>query len=124
MPQSRYSSSQINTYAQRSPPWNEEIKRMKWERWEYSVLNGGVLVSPFISPEEKKVRKMTEDNGGKLILIINEAMGDRFKPGDHYYELCEQGRLLIISPQETIPPGRACFLRMNALADMLAYPRR
>lgn len=45
-------------------------------RWRYTAVNGGVLISPFISKAEKDVRTDAEALGGRTILIINELMGE------------------------------------------------
>ncbi len=89
------------------------------ERWLHTAANGGVLVSPFISPDEKNIRTEAEVLNGKIILITNETMGERFKPAAHDFTLCEQGYLLIISVE--LPGGisRQTCLAMNALAKHL-----
>lgn len=98
------------------------IKAKNSDRWLYTASNGGVLVSPFISPAEKKIREMAEELGAKLILITHEAFPERYKPTAHDFELCEQGRLLIISlglPART-ELSRAHCLAMNSLAEAIA----
>lgn len=92
-------------------------------RWLHTVANGGVMVSPFISPAEKAIRRKAEELEGKIILIQNEGFGERGKPGAHDFEQCEQGRLLILTPLEADFPrelSRACCLRMNEAARRLA----
>lgn len=85
--------------------------------WLYTAANGGVLVSPFISPDEKAVRYEAEELGGKFILITNESMGERYKPAAHDFALCEQGRLLIISiPGHESALTRAACVAMNTIA--------
>ncbi len=91
-------------------------------RWLHTGLNGGVLVSPFISPDEKSVREEAESSGSKTILIVHEAFGERFKPSGHDFELCTDGRLLIISlgyPSGTVLSRKIC-LDMNSLAYTLS----
>lgn len=66
-------------------------------QWLYTASNGGVLVSPFISPAEKAIRSEAENVNGRFILISAEPFGDRYKPAAHNFELCERGRMLIIS---------------------------
>lgn len=58
---------------------------------------GAVLVSPFISPKEKIVRDKAMENGARFIKIQQQGFSDRFKPYRHDFELCGQGRMLIIS---------------------------
>lgn len=90
------------------------------ERWLYTAANGGVLVSPFISPAEKAVRSDTETFGARLILITNRPMEDRYKPSGSDFELCETGRLLILSiPGLDAALTRPACLAMNALAAII-----
>ncbi len=91
-------------------------------RWLYLGANGGVLVSPFISPAEKAIRIEAEEAGGKTILFVHEAMSEKFKPAARDFGLCAEGRLLIISlglPAGT-PLLRSHCLKMNELAQTLA----
>ncbi|MDE6464084.1 MAG: hypothetical protein K2L16_05585 [Muribaculaceae bacterium] len=93
----------------------------KRQLWLYTAANGGVLVSPFISPAEKAIRAEAEELGGRLILISNETMGERFKPSGHDFGLCEAGRMLIISSEDfgsTL--SRSVCLSMNAFAARVA----
>ncbi len=75
----------------------EEIRRLNRERWLYTAANGGVLVSPFVSAAEKAILVKAEGMCGRFILITNEPMGERYKPSGRDFELCETGRMLIIS---------------------------
>ena len=97
-----------------------EIK-MKRRKWLSAASEGTVLVSPFISPAEKKIRTAAEDLGANIILITHEAFPERFKPAGHDFSLCSEGRLLIISlgrPSEAMLSRRDC-LQMNELAKAL-----
>lgn len=86
-------------------------------RWLHTAANGGVLVSPFISPAEKAVRTESEALGGRTILITNAPMHERYKPAAGDFTLSEEGRLLIMSPaglDDTL--SRRTCMAMNALA--------
>lgn len=101
---------------------DEETRQQHWQQWLYTAANGGVLISPFISQAEKVIRAEAESVSGKIILIINQTMGERYKPTGHDFELCESGRLLIISissSDNTIT--RAACLTMNSLAETIAH---
>lgn len=77
---------------------------------------------PFISAEEKAVRAEAEKAGARIILITYAAFPELFKPSAHDFELCSQGRLLIITlglPKKTILSRSLC-LEMNALAEKIA----
>ena len=98
-----------------------ELER-KRTQWLHAAANGGVLVSPFISPAEKAVRREAEVAGARIILITNEPMHERFKPTGADFDRCEQGRLLIVS----MPGGdaktvtREECLAMNSIAAHIA----
>lgn len=99
---------------------SSETKQKNREQWLYTAANGGVLVSPFISPAEKEIRKEAEEAGGRFILIISEPMGERYKPAGRDFELCEAGRLLIISANLPGELSRKNCLTMNELAEGFA----
>ena len=87
---------------------DDERKRVAdRERWIYTAANGGVLVSPFISAAEKAVRAEAEEAGGRVILLRREPMGERDKPSGRNFDLCCEGRLLIIAPAEALSPSRS-----------------
>lgn len=92
-----------------------------WKEWLYTAANGGVLISPFISPAEKAVRLEAEEVGGRFILIVNESIDARYKPSGHDFELCEAGRMLIVSANLPGDLSRQTCLSMNTLAENLAY---
>lgn len=95
-----------------SPETREQHRSL----WLYTVANGGVLVSPFISPAEKAIRTEAEEAGGKIILITHDPMDDRYKPAGHDFDRCEAGKLLIISANQPGPLLRNTCLAMNDLA--------
>lgn len=86
------------------------------ERWIYTASNGGVLVSPFISRDEKAIRHEAEELGCRIILVTNTTFGDRYKPSAHDFDLCCNGRLLLISAGEGQLDRRMC-LSMNKIAE-------
>ncbi len=94
--------------------------------WHRTILNDGILVSPFIHAEEKKVRDWAMENGGVLIYITPQPFPDRYKPGGMLFELCSEGRLLLVSYPTTLAeqkhirnkgvPSRELCNKMNDLA--------
>lgn len=83
-----------------------EIIERKRHLCLYTAANGGVVVSAFISRQEKEIRRDVEAMNGKIILLHNELFEDRGKPARHNFELCCQGRLLMLCPYEIAnPPG-------------------
>lgn len=122
--------SQVIVHRADSP----ETREANREGWIHLAANGGVLVSPFISPAEKAVRAAAEAAGGNIILVVNEVMTDRFKPSGRDFSLCVEGRLLIVAQVQEKPAdgnrakeakgsngsrdslSRRDCLRMNSLA--------
>lgn len=102
-----------------SSKFSEKEKEMRRDIWLSQVAKGTVLVSPFVAPEESQIRAKAESLGGKMILITDRAFSERYQPPEHNFNLCKEGRLLIITLGE--PPGtrfsRSLCLRMNALAE-------
>lgn len=101
-------------------PGLEEKKR---KIWLHTASNGGVLVSPFISRKEKDVRREAEDQEGKIILLVNEPFTKIYKPWGHDFELCAQGRLLIIAPTVEIPGGSWTWHFLNKLSQQICLWR-
>lgn len=59
---------------------------------------GAVAVSPFISPGEKAVAKLVMgQEHGALILMKPAGFPPLYKPSGKYFDLCAQGRLLVLS---------------------------
>lgn len=102
------------------------VRHRNRESWLYTAANGGVLVSPFISPAEKEIRREAEVLGGRFILFTTRSFGERYKPHSHDFGLCNEGRLLIISAAAAhcarngdVSLSRADCLRLNRLATAL-----
>lgn len=96
------------------------VRKQNRDLWLYRAANGGVLVSPFISPAEKEIRAAAEAAGGRIILISNEPMGERYKPSGHDFDMCEAGRMLIISAGISGELSRQSCMAMNIMARTLA----
>ncbi len=99
---------------------NEEYSSNR-DRWLYTASNGGVLVSPFISKREKDIRKEAELLGSRFILITNKPFGEREKPMGRDFELCAEGRMLILAPQTEWDFSRTACQHMNGLANHIAF---
>ncbi|MCH5242316.1 MAG: hypothetical protein J1F67_07810 [Muribaculaceae bacterium] len=98
----------------------EENEKLIDECLEH-VAEGGVLVSPFIHPVEKFIKERAEDMGGKIIRIEGMSFGEKFKPADHEFNLCGEGRRLIIAPKISIgKSGRQVFMKLNEIAEKIA----
>ena len=92
-------------------------------KYEETIRSGGVLISPFINPKEKKYRDQAIANGANLIYITRNPIGERYKPSGILYNLWSEGRLLLISTYHSTQPEkitRSESLAMNALADKIS----
>lgn len=103
---------------------SEQMRASKLRRWKHLSENGGVLVSPFISKDEKMVRRLCEAMNGKVILLTNTPLKDKEKPASHDFELCAEGRLLILAPISGMPSGRETFVYLNFIAESIAIPNQ
>lgn len=68
------------------------------KEWKRVSVEGGVLVSPFISPREKEVREMAKECGGDMIILRENGFPDIFKPSGWEFDYCAEGRLLLLAP--------------------------
>ena len=59
---------------------------------------GCVMVSPFISPQEKQVMRVLLDEKHPFILLADNGFRNYYKPSDALFEACAEGRVLILSP--------------------------
>lgn len=91
----------------------------KKRRWLLTVRNDGILVGPFISESERKVRDWAIDNGAAIIILTEKSFKERYKPGGNYFNLCAEGRLLEISVPMTELTRQGC-LRLNSIAEQIA----
>lgn len=57
-----------------------------------------VMVSPFISPDEKQVMQVLMREQRHFILLTDNGFRDYYKPADTLFDACAEGRLLILSP--------------------------
>lgn len=109
----RYSSR--HTPQQRIAKQNEYAEAMR---------TAGVMVSPFIHPEERAVRHSGAEAGCSFIHIVQNGFGERFKPSGTDFDLCAAGRLLLIGPTEQTTRRadlhRDAAMAANALAEAIA----
>lgn len=100
-----------------------EQLNQKYELWRYAIKNGGVLCGAFISKKEKAIRDEIFMNGSKMILILSYSFDKREKPKGKLLDMCENGQLLIISPEFPFPRNEDSFRKecvfMNNFAEKL-----
>jgi REP element-mobilizing transposase RayT len=85
---------------------------------------GVVMVSPFISPQEKQVMQVLLAEQLPFILLADNGFRDYYKPTDALFDACAAGRLLILSPwqydQGKHHITRADCMALNAMAEEIA----
>lgn len=59
---------------------------------------GVLMVSPFISPQEKMVMQVLLKEKHPFVLLTDNGFHDYYKPADALFDACADGRLLILSP--------------------------
>lgn len=87
------------------------------------IGHGTVVVSPFISPGEKQIAlAILKAEKGDVILMKPDGFPEHFKPHGSYFDLCAQGRLLILSAFKGPSPAlsRETCLAMNAWCEAIA----
>lgn len=104
--------------------YTQEEKQQLHDRWLRCATNNGVLISAFISKEEKTIRDEAIEAGARIIQIYPNGLPERFKPSGTEFQLCSEGRLLILSPwpynpeEKKLTRGRS--LAMNLIASEIA----
>ena len=89
----------ISTVRESSKFSDKQRKALRAE-WDETIRSNGVLVSPFIHPAENEIRKKGMEGGASIIHIIRDEIGERYKPSGVEFDLCAEGRLLIISTEK------------------------
>ena len=94
------------------------------EELEYYLEQGYVLVSPFISPHERRALHAAIAAGGRAIRLTHRFFGERYKPMGELFDLCCAGRLLELSVAGAFERyarlDRAACLRLNEVAGVIA----
>ncbi|OPZ29105.1 MAG: hypothetical protein BWZ02_01085 [Lentisphaerae bacterium ADurb.BinA184] len=95
----------------------EEMESLKADVAEQTAA-GAVMVSPFLSPGEKAIAALVmAQEHGSLILLKPDGFPPLYKPSGVYFDLCAQGRLLVLSAFSYTgrrqPLTRERCLRMN-----------
>jgi hypothetical protein len=63
-----------------------------------AARSGSVMVSPFISADEKRVMNVLIKEGWPFIVLADNGFRDYYKPTDALFDACAAGRVLILSP--------------------------
>ena len=77
---------------------NAESLRSYMNGCVLAARKGVVMVSPFISPQEKQVMQVLLQEQRPFVLLTDNGFRDYYKPADDLFDACAAGRLLILSP--------------------------
>ena len=97
-------------------------------RYLEEASQGAVLVSPAISPGEKRVMRAAFDAGLSTIVLLENGFTQLSKPHGEQFNACSAGRLLMLSPWEhhnekhTIT--RVQCEQLNQMALAIAQPTK
>lgn len=86
---------------------------------------GAIPVTPAIHKAEKDIVQDAIGIGNCIILIREQGFEDRFKPQGKYFDLCAEGRLLLLAPWpdnvgRKSSSGYSEFHQMNEMAQAIA----
>lgn len=89
-----------------------------------AARKGAVMVSPFISPHEKQVMQVLQDEQWPFICLTDNGFRDYYKPSDALFDACAAGRVLILSPWQYDAAkrhiSRADCVALNNMAEEIA----
>ncbi len=68
-----------------------------------AAREGAVMVSPFISPQEKDILAVLLKEQRPVIYLADNGFGDYYKPSALLFDAVAAGRLLILSPWQYTP---------------------
>lgn len=86
-----------------------------------AAREGAVMVSPFISPDEKRIQAKLLEERLHFICIADNGFGEYYKPADGLFDAVAAGRVMILSPWEYDPKKRHVTreecVAMNKMAE-------
>ena len=97
-------------------------------RYLAEASQGAVLVSPAISPGEKRVMRAAFDAGFPTIVLMENGFTQLSKPHGEQFNACSAGRLLMLSPWEHHNEKRTITRiqceQLNQMALAIAQPTK
>ncbi len=86
-----------------------------------AARQGTIMVSPFISTDEKQVMQVLLREQRPFICLTDNGFRDYYKPADSLFDACAAGRVLILSPwqydAEKRHISRADCVALNGMAE-------
>ena len=85
--------------------------KQEFEEYEMQCIekfeNGAIPISPAIHHTEKKIISTAIEIGSAVIKLIDMGFGERYKPQGKDFDLCVNGRLLLLTPWPDNKPGKS-----------------
>lgn len=104
--------------------WNEKEVRSYQEALIAENKGGKVVIGAFISQAEKVIRNTAIEQGLPLIIIQENGFPELYKPGGVLFDVCADGRLLILAPWQYHSDRRKIArwqcVAMNEMAEAIA----
>lgn len=86
-----------------------------------AAREGTVMVSPFISPYERRIQAKLLEEGLPFIYIADNGFNEYYKPADGLFDAVAAGRVIILAPWEYAPKKghvtREECVAMNKMAE-------
>ena len=97
---------------------NQEFKAYEKQCIE-EFENGAIPVSPAIHKAEKKILENAIEMGSAVIKLTDKGFRERFKPQGKEFDLCAQGRLLLLAPwpEKTSEKSTAGYTEFHDMND-------
>lgn len=101
--------------------WSEQEFADYKNKCRIEISQGAIPISPAIHKIEKEIINYAIEAGGSVILLRDQGFEERFKPNGRKFDLCAEGRLLLLAPWQDntgrkSTSGYTEFHKMNDLA--------
>ena len=100
--------------------FSEQEVAAEVERYLAEARKGAVLVSPSISPGEKRVMRAAFNEGLPTIVIMENGFTPLSKPHGEQFYACSRGQLLMLSPWEHHNEKRLLTAKMCIQMNLMA----
>ncbi len=80
--------------------WDDSTRKNYMNDCIVEARKGKVLVSPFISENEKKVRDYALTEGHSIVQLVENGFNDLAQCPGNLYNYCTQGQILLLVPSE------------------------
>ena len=107
--------------------WTRQEKEAYRQERLSAAREGAALAGAFISKQESDIRNEAIAAGGSIILLIENGFPERYKPQGRWFNLCAEGRLLLLAPwahrKENHTISRDQCLQLNRMAEEIEAER-